>query len=252
MSDKKSSFSLSAPEDFILNDDDYADLYPYGLYRAKISGYDPRLFFHNAENHYTHLEMTRAKQLGYKIRMIDDGEYNVALYEKRISGKLLFGQYFKNLYPFKTCVNVETGERNPLVKKMMNVLWGALAERDRKYYTNNDKTSFEVADLISGVVKIFERGGKDEIETKGEYLRGYARLAPFITAYGRVNISRLVEPIVDQVFRIHTDGFYTTATDLPVSAELGALKLEKQGNFHISSLNNINGRLVSPNSRSVG
>jgi hypothetical protein len=197
--------------------------------------------------------MTRARQLGYTICMINDGKYNVALYKhKRISGKLLFGQYFKNLYPFKSHENPETGEKNPLVKKMMNVLWGALAERDRKYYTNNEETAFEVDDLISGEVKIFERGGKDEIETKGEYLRGYARLAPFITAYGRVSISRLVEPIVEQVFRIHTDGFYTTATGLPVSSELGALKLEKQGNFDISSLNKINGTLVTPNSINIG
>jgi hypothetical protein len=88
-------------------------------------------------------------------------------------------------------------------------------------------------------VKLYERHGKDEITTEGKRLRGYARVAPFITAYGRVGISKLIEPIADDIYRIHTDGFYTTRGGLPVSTELGALKLEKSGNFDIQSLNKI-------------
>jgi hypothetical protein len=52
-------------------------------------------------------------------------------------------------------------------------------------------------------------------------------------------MSKIVEPIRDTVFRIHTDGLYTTTTDLPVSNLLGELKLEKSGVFQIISVNNI-------------
>ena len=241
MSDKKSTFPIYAPEYAIICDGDHHDFYEYGIYRAEITEYDPRLFFGNRLNHYTHLEMTRAKELGYTIRMIDDGEFNVMYYKTRVTGRHLFGQYMSDLYPHKYEINPETGQTNPLIKKMMNVLWGALAERKRRYYTDSPKNKqpFEVDDLNTGKVKLYERHGKDEIRTEGDHLRGYARLAPFITAYGRVNISRLVEPIVEDVYRIHTDGFYTTRGGLPVSTDLGALKLEKSGNFDIQSLNKI-------------
>jgi hypothetical protein len=83
------------------------------------------------------------------------------------------------------------------------------------------------------------RGDNIVIKTTAGFVHPHARIGYFLTAFGRCKMSKLVEPIKDTVFRTHTDGIFTTTTNLPVSNLLGGLKLEKSGVFKIISINNI-------------
>jgi hypothetical protein len=118
---------------------------------------------------------------------------------------------------------------------MLNVLWGALCERTNIYLRDEDGLQFTDDDDIN--IKT-DYNQEDFFQVVKEFKRPHARIGCFLTGYGRVHISKLIEPIVEDVYRIHTDGFYTTA-ELPTSNVLGELKLEKEGRFNIRGLNDI-------------
>jgi hypothetical protein len=46
--------------------------FKYGIYRCKIIGADERLFSINYNNFYTHFDLTRAKELGYQIELLNE------------------------------------------------------------------------------------------------------------------------------------------------------------------------------------
>ena len=61
-----------------------------------------------------------------------------------------------------------------------------------------------------------------------QYKTPYARQLPFLTARGRVMISKIMEPIVADVVRCHTDGiiFKNLSDALAFGNNLGSLKYE--------------------------
>lgn len=210
----------------------------YGIYRAKISGNDKCLFMSNSKHHYTHLEMKRAEELGYDIELILDGRPNFANYKKRINANHLFKAYIDGFYPHKAKINLLTGKTNKLIKEMMNCLWGALGQRTKEF--RNDEEGEIETDHPDNIYIYPRHGEKMIIKTIKGFKRPFARIGPFITSTGRVRMSRIVEPYRDEVYRVHTDGFYTTADDVSnIGAGLGQLKLEKTGEYEINSLNDI-------------
>ena len=75
---------------------------------------------------------------------------------------------------------------------------------------------------------------------KNEYVHPHARIGVFLTAYGRAKMADYMEDFIDDVYRVHTDGFYTTSSkDFKFSDELGGFKLEDEGTFQINNLNSI-------------
>jgi hypothetical protein len=245
MSDRRSMFPMCKPTYHTITEkyksEKGSEFWQYGLYRAKVLNHDPRLFQINAKNVYTHLDLTWAEENGYTVELICDGQPNLARYAKRISGKSLFSGFVDTLFPHKRTINQQTGKTNPLVKEILTCLSGAIHERKKKFHTDKNG-SHETANPLKGDVFIFERGGLDEVESKGDFVRGHARFAPFLTAYGRILTAKLVKPHKETVKRIHTDGFYTTTTDdIPTSTNLGELKFEpeKSGYTTITNLNKI-------------
>lgn len=77
--------------------------FQYGIYRCMIQKITTRLFRYNKNNYYTHFDLERAKELGLKIEMIEDGENNFLHYDrcKLILGRQLFGKFIDKLYPLK-------------------------------------------------------------------------------------------------------------------------------------------------------
>src|SRR2546421_11885698 len=71
----------------------------YGIYHAKVeySMKQPDVLFqrYNKHNRYTHIDLFRAKELGLKVDLIQDGSPNALVYEKetRIPGEVIFGKY---------------------------------------------------------------------------------------------------------------------------------------------------------------
>jgi hypothetical protein len=115
--------------------------FKYGMYRAVISGDIKKPVFRaNVLNRFTHIDMDTAFKEGYTIALIEDGGCNFIYYPEssRISGKELFKKYFEVLYPIKAKHVKEIPALNySYAKSLMNILWGALAEKRiyQKIYT---------------------------------------------------------------------------------------------------------------------
>jgi hypothetical protein len=197
--------------------------FKYGMYRAVISGDIKKPVFRaNVLNRFTHIDMDTAFKEGYTIALIEDGGCNFIYYPEssRISGKELFKKYFEVLYPIKAKHVKEIPALNySYAKSLMNILWGALAEKRiyQKIYTGmyDDKEvrPLGVNEKITNTV--FLGNGKKMHETEkldDFFLSGFARIAPFLTAKGRQMMCNIIrdncEP--EDVKRIHTDGIITS------------------------------------------
>lgn len=206
------------------------DVIPFGIYRAKITNYDSRLFTGNDKNHYTYTDVKQAVKRGYTIELIQDGEDNFMGYDSsnREAGDKLFKGFVDRLYPHK--------KSNPLVKRLLNILWGGLSQKT-KYYADDTEVDLDDDDEI---IDVGENGIESFLIKKKVYKYHTARVGVFLTAYGRAKIADYMEDFIDDVVRIHTDGFYTTSSkEFQFSTELGGFKLEDEGLFKINNLNNI-------------
>jgi hypothetical protein len=77
---------------------------------------------------------------------------------------------------------------------------------------------------------------------EGCFRTNYARIKPFVLAYGRSKMYFRFKKYEDLIVRSHTDSIYLTSkpNDLPdVSNKLGSLKHEYSGDIKISSLNKV-------------
>ena len=211
--------------------------FPFGIFRAKVAGFNIKLFLYNKKHFYTGIDLNRALELGYSVELIQDGKYNAMKYPKRVAGKNLFGGYVDRLYKHKNVINPRTGKKNPLVKSLLQRIWGALNARDKQKIYAGD----EPQEVLDPFTVNITPGYKNTyiISSKGKHKRPHGRIGVFMTAYGRRDISKRVEPIQDEVYRIHTDGFLTTFDDLETSTELGGLKLEMTGYYEVNGLNKI-------------
>ena len=210
-----------------------------GLYHAKIHDIDKRLMTVAETDWYSSVDLKRADELGYKIELIQDDEFNALQYKKNITGNELFGSYINDMYIHKNTINPLTGKKNQIFKSVLNNLHGLLSQRDKRYYTNDDTSEpFETDKPI--YVQIYERDGlMVTMSQASEFKRPQARLLTFITALARTKISKLVEPIKNDVYRIQTDSFLTTVDTIKTDNCLGGLKKEYSGEYSIEHVNKI-------------
>jgi hypothetical protein len=146
-----------------------------------------------------------------------------------LSGKKIFGQVVNYLYELKK----QNNDNKPIkkrIKSIMNRLWGALCERE--LITNKSKDEgvyLEDVDIQSLVP--FGKGYICEyIKHSKTFRTNYARVGCFITAGARSHISKVIEPIKESVYRIHTDGFIVDRNhNLITSDLLGGIKNDKKG-----------------------
>lgn len=227
MSDPKLIVPLGNPEYITL--ETLPAIIAYGLYKVDIENHDKRLFVKNPASWYTYIDVKEAIRRGYDVKLVCDGSFNHVHYnsQNRESANYLFRGFVDLLYPFK--------KQNPLVKRILNILWGALCQRVKKFQSEAEAIAFD-----------FEDHGEEENDdnaffTKFEkYKLHWARVGVFVTAMGRKKLADYIEDVVDEVFRIHTDGFYTTSEkEFKLSNELGGFKLEAEGTFVITNLNDI-------------
>ena len=117
---------------------------------------------------------------------------------------------------------------------MLNLLWGLLCQKNTfsKILRYEDNP---VMDENIEILNIVPEGNHDSQLNRFEYINidilfktTYARLGPFLTAYCRTSISRVIEPFKSHIKRIHTDGFYLTneltQKDIKIGLELGQFK----------------------------
>lgn len=204
-------------------------LYPkYGIYRCRINRSEDetinQLFRFNYDDHYTHFSLSHARLLGLKVEMIEDGQANVLHYsrDKCLTSKEIFGKYAEFLFPIK-----DRGVKE--IKGVINILWGALSEINAKTETESEDSediNIESSTQLINIVPCDSDKTKNKCDivkdTNVLYKSTFARIAPFITAKGRLMIATVMKPIRQHVQRVHTDGFMTNQNvDTLISNHLG-------------------------------
>lgn len=227
MRDKNFLIPMGNPEYKILEKID--DAVPFGIYRCVISDADCRLFITNNKNYYTSTDVRSALKRKYKVELIQDGHPNHLFYgsENRESGYCLFRGFVDKLYHLK--------KKNPLVKKLLNILWGTLCQKEKIYHNGFDFSSIE--ELVENQ-HLPELINDTFIETKPIYKLPYARVGIFLTALARNRLADVIADDVNDIKRIHTDGFYTTKIPekVELSADIGKFKLECEGYMKVINM----------------
>ena len=182
---------------------------------------------------YTHIDLELTRLLGGTIELVCDGGANAALYprDKAIPACQILGEFISKLYTAKRAGSTAA-------KRVMNILWGALAERRKRLIVVRED---EEADICGEVVRWGRYAASGDLFFKvippGEpiFAGEYPQFASFITAKARLEMAKMLLPHIDRLRRIHTDGFVLDGDDLPadlaarVGDELGDLKVEHRG-----------------------
>jgi hypothetical protein len=221
------------------------EILQYGIYKCIVSGdISKKTFRINYSNWYTHIDLNRARELKLNIDLIIDDSPNFLYYsrDKLLTGHELFGQYVETLFNLKD--NKIKG-----AKSILNILYGALCEKIKVKNNVKIDQEFEIPDNCHHQIKPsnFDENVNLIYYTKRDrqYKTPYARIMPFILAKGRSIISKIIEPIQDQVKRCHTDGivYETRASDkLKFGSKIGELIYEGYtDNCKILNCNNVRG-----------
>ena len=247
LSEFQFNFPIKPGQCITMTDAEFNSLeyYKYGIYRCVIDCRDDvkMLFRFNIKNYYTHHDLSRAKSLKLKISLICDKQPNVLLYKKSdlVNGASVFAPYVNLLYLLK-----KNGCKP--AKEMLNLLWGLLCQKNTtsKVLSREDNP---IIDEHFEILSIVPEGNHESKLNRFEYQNNdilfktnYARLGPFLTAYCRTSISRIIEPFKSHIKRIHTDGFYLTKElteeDIKIGTELGQFKRDtkKTGNCIIKNV----------------
>lgn len=197
----------------------------YGIYKVKIHGANPKLFRVNHSNTYTHFDVATARNHGLKIEISKDEEFNALLYPgpTKVNGRTIFKEFVDTLYKLKEM-------KIPYAKRILNCIWGLLSQKNimkKKLGIDSEFTFFgdtivhkiHPVDKKSLMVHYFRNNNFFEMN--------YARLAPFILAAGRKMMSSMIEPHLEHIKRVHTDGFISVKKlDFPTqkSRALGSFK----------------------------
>ena len=227
MRDAKLILPLGNPE--FLKIESFDEFVKFGIYRCVVSGYDRRLFLHNPANYYTYTDVKFAIKHGYQVELVLDGEPNFMFYdsENRDTGFSLFRGFVDTLYALK--------KLNPLAKELLNILWGSLCERKKTYH--HEEINF--GDDLSALDFVQLQGEKTcyFAEESQLYKLPYARIGVFLTAFGRAKLGDFMSDIKETIFRIHTDGYWTTSEKkFEFSGDLGGFKLECEGDYEIVNM----------------
>ena len=166
-----------------------------------------------------------------KIKLIQDGQANALIYDSSKRAGNLFFDFVEDTYKWK--------KQDKDMKIVLNILWGALCEKNHKIYRTTDDVNVDVIDNVLKGPK-----GYDLLETynyEKVFKTNYARIFPFITSAGRKMIFDEVYEIIDDVYRINTDGFICSGDiNLETSDSIGKLKVEYENkNVKIEHINKI-------------
>ena len=180
--------------------------FSFGIWRAKINGANRKLFKINNLNYYTHYDLTRAKELGYEMELIEDEKPNFLFYDKysRIQGNKIFKGFVDFLFDLKS-KNVEGA------KEILNNLWGTLCEKNIIKKTFSESEGFDIDKYGGSVIGIIPDGEGHQVsyyEKDSYHSHNWARLGLSLTSLGRKAISTMIEPHLKYIKRVHTDGFY--------------------------------------------
>ncbi len=203
---------------------------PYGIYRCVVEQNKSvyKQFRYNKFDYYTHIDLAVAKELNLKIEMIQDSEPNTLIYQRSdlVTGSQLFKPYYDYMFKLKQ-------DKVNRAKDIMNVLAGALIQKNTFKRTVDEKTEYDIREYQS-IRKLYPKNDNqycvEYCVSDRVYETNYARIAPFYLARGRQLIRKsmmLDDPTLEHVKRLHTDGWLSTKKlDIKIGTGLGDIKFE--------------------------
>ena len=223
---------------------DKLTFYKFGIYRVEIMTDESysKLFRFNKNNYYTSFDLTQARSYGLKIHYIEC-DFNFLYYGANTfeNGSILFKEFVDYMYELRK----RTGDK--VYKTIANSLWGALVQsnlRKLTYSLDDENFNFDFNDDVEILWQVPKSNNKFQIcyVKKDKYFKyPFARLKPFILAFGRQMLGRMIEPHIDNIYRIHTDGWSSSKLlDIKLTDEMGGLRYEGvQKNIAIVHVNKI-------------
>jgi hypothetical protein len=245
---KRGEFKLLTQAEFLK-----LPYYSYGIYRVEIERIDTMLFRYNCKNYYTQIDLTEAKHLGLKMKIIEDGKPNFLFYDRSgmIEGNKLFAEYVDILYKLK-----EKGIRK--AKSILNCLWGALCQKDELKLVFQKKGPEIDLKEDRTITEMYPLNSKDEmikfVKNDKYYATNFARMKPFLLAKGRKMIADTIEPFIIDVKRLHTDGFVVSKKlNIKTGDKIGDLTYKGYcENIKVKNCNEVIGDFIKEPSLSKG
>lgn len=248
MASKTCKFALKAPEFFNMTKDDFLqkDNLSYGAYHVQVNSViDPRLARENCLNWYTHIELNYMKHyLHYELELVEDGETNAMIYTNLTQASTIFEPFVTYLFKYK-----KQGIKQ--IKKYLNILWGALCKKNDIEVKCEEVFEDSVITMLKPKFKerkMMTNNFQDTICTvhkkEKKFETNYGRIQSFLVAYGRIKISRIILPNVENLIRTHTDSLFLTAPLIydpkyvTLGNELGNLKFEGIGSCEVYNHSN--------------
>ena len=198
----------------------------YGIYDVEVKSYDEKLltvFMINKSNRYTHYEINfllkYKKVFTIELEILNqDKEYNCLVYDDTIESQKIFGCWFNTLYKLKLQF-----PKNKLLKHLLSTLHGSLSQYKRitvkgseieqyenkiSYFHDEDETQYKILNVFN----INDQFQYHIVDIDEIYTTNFARLKPFLTSYGRVQMAKFVmnNDLLNDTVRIHTDGIVLT------------------------------------------
>jgi len=186
----------------------------YGLYHCIITNTCPKLFRTNYCDWYTHIDIHRARDLKLKIELVQDKQVNALVYprESRLNGSQMFGRMIKLLTAMKS-----KGVGGDRISRALKMIWGSLSSKKSKTITVGTYNPKEkIIELPENMEIYSKKRLNDELviieyfDRDDRYVTPFARIKPFVLAFGRSMVSRYMEPDVKNVKRCNSDGYYVT------------------------------------------
>lgn len=234
-------------------DDSFSDT-PYGFYRCKIESTDPKVFVENPNyDYYSHIDVKLAFSLNIPVKLHKfENEPNALVYtaDKLSSGNMMFGNFVSLLFQLKQ--KAPKGSKlGYIIKQILNCLWGKLSQQC-SVPIRVDTRKVDVIDIsddkeIVSILPVSEHVINIKVVSNRKYFEtNFARIKPFVLAYGRNRLSKYIEPYKDDIVRIHTDGFISK-TDLKIESDktLGNVVYEGHcSNVAVQNCNDVEGEFV--------
>jgi hypothetical protein len=218
------------PQECILTE--FPEFLKLGLYRMKVTvPHNMRALWQGGSGFciYTQVDYQMAQMLGASFEWPCDDQPNALIYDK--ADQVRFHDLF---HPFVNKLFQAKQSGNTVAKSVLNMLWGALNERNSKHLLIN--RSSKPIDLDGEIIgsRVYDDSGRAHLKVhennKPLFVGEYPRAGVWLTAQARLKLVKLLLPHVDKIRRIHTDGFILQGVgNLKTGNELGDLKLEKQG-----------------------
>lgn len=224
-------------------DDMPKDFCSFGMYKCKLEQgtADDELFKIIRKNRfhwYTHIDINDLRKYGFKFVLCKD-EMNSISYSDVVKGSQVFEPFVNALYKAKSDKTDEEVSKN--FKQVLNLLWGTLCQKKVKKVSRERIEKMENFPTMENI-KELNMTHLEYVDSKRPYYNNWARIKPFLKAYSRRAILKVItkDELYKHVHHIKVDSLISDIPlNIPISDKLGEWKIEHEGEIEIVHNNKV-------------